>query len=225
MRGSPSTCSTRRATRISAQWDFRGHLPHPDCGRQRGDGLGRRAMAPKGHRGADAQALRGLPLARRADHHLCQQARPRGPRPFDLLDEIEQALALDVAPASWPIGIGRDFLGTYDLFADALLLFERGVDDRVTEPVRCSGLDDPQLSRLFCRKRRSPDCEEIERAKGLCSRSTSSAPTSQTRQRPSLPMRQAGARHRQARNQQIPRARRTARSSPTSSRKTASHAR
>src|ERR1700748_1692346 len=52
--------------------------------------------------------------------------------PFDLLDEIEQALALDVTPASWPIGMGRDFLGTYDLLADALLLFERGVHDRVT---------------------------------------------------------------------------------------------
>src|SRR6202040_845697 len=43
--------------------------------------------------------------------------------PFDLLDEIEQALALDVTPASWPIGMGRDFLGTYDLFADALFVF------------------------------------------------------------------------------------------------------
>jgi peptide chain release factor 3 len=50
----------------------------------------------------------------------------------DPLDEIEQSLALDVTPASWPIGMGRDFLGTYDLFADALLLFERGVHDRVT---------------------------------------------------------------------------------------------
>jgi peptide subunit release factor RF-3 len=57
--------------------------------------------------------------------------------PFDLSDEIEQSLALDVTPPSWPIGMGRDFLGTYDLFADALLLFERGVHDRVVEPVRC----------------------------------------------------------------------------------------
>ena len=31
--------------------------------------------------------------------------------PFDLLDEIEQSLALEVTPASWPIGMGRDFLG------------------------------------------------------------------------------------------------------------------
>jgi hypothetical protein len=28
-------------------------------------------------------------------------------------------------------------------------LFERGVRDRVTEPVRCSGLDDPDLPRLL----------------------------------------------------------------------------
>ncbi len=88
--------------------------------------------------------------------------------PFDLLDEIEQALALDVTPASWPIGMGRDFLGTYDLFADALLLFERGVHDRVTEPVRCSGLDDPQLPRLLPKEALAKLREEVEMAKGLC---------------------------------------------------------
>jgi peptide chain release factor 3 len=36
-----------------------------------------------------------------------------GRDPFDLSHEIEQGLALDMTPASWPIGIGRDFLGTY----------------------------------------------------------------------------------------------------------------
>src|SRR6201988_2487954 len=88
--------------------------------------------------------------------------------PFDLLDEIEQSLALDVTPASWPIGMGRDFLGTYDLFADALLLFERGVHDRVTEPVRCSGLDDPKLPRLLPKEALAKLREEVEMAKGLC---------------------------------------------------------
>jgi peptide chain release factor 3 len=56
------------------------------------------------------------------------------------LEEIEQSLALDVTPASWPIGMGRDFLGIYDLFADALLLLERGVHDGVTEPIRGGGV-------------------------------------------------------------------------------------
>src|SRR5258705_1416151 len=88
--------------------------------------------------------------------------------PFDLLDEIEQGLALDVTPASWPIGMGRDFLGTFDLFADALLLFERGVHDRVAEPVRCSGLDDPQLPRLLPKQALAKLREEVEMAKGLC---------------------------------------------------------
>ena len=71
-----------------------------------------------------------------------------GRDPFDLIGEIEQSLALDVIPASWSIGTGRDFLGTYDLFADALLLFGCAVHDRVTEPVRCYGLNDPQLPRI-----------------------------------------------------------------------------
>src|SRR3546814_2301231 len=35
--------------------------------------------------------------------------------PFDLLDEIEQRLALDVTPASWPIGMGRSEEHTSEL--------------------------------------------------------------------------------------------------------------
>jgi uncharacterized protein (TIGR02271 family) len=91
-----------------------------------------------------------------------------GRDPFDLLDEIEQALALDVTSASWPIGMGRDFLGTYDLLADALLLFERGLHDRITEPVRCSGLDDAKLPRLLPKEALAKLREEVEMAKGLC---------------------------------------------------------
>src|SRR6187455_1132858 len=35
--------------------------------------------------------------------------------PFDLLDEIEKTLALDSAPITWPIGRGRDFVGTMEV--------------------------------------------------------------------------------------------------------------
>jgi peptide chain release factor 3 len=54
------------------------------------------------------------------------------------LDEVEQSLALDVTPASWPIGMGRDFLGAYDLFADALLLFERCLWEGLLRPLLCA---------------------------------------------------------------------------------------
>jgi peptide chain release factor 3 len=35
--------------------------------------------------------------------------------PFDLIDEIEKTLALDAAPRNWPLGRGRDFIGTIDV--------------------------------------------------------------------------------------------------------------
>jgi peptide chain release factor 3 len=35
--------------------------------------------------------------------------------PFELIDEIEQTLALDAAPITWPVGSGRDFVGTIDV--------------------------------------------------------------------------------------------------------------
>jgi len=35
--------------------------------------------------------------------------------PLEILDEIEEKLALDTAPITWPIGSGKSFAGTYDL--------------------------------------------------------------------------------------------------------------
>src|SRR3954469_7749039 len=40
--------------------------------------------------------------------------------PFELMDEIETTLALDVTPVTWPIGQGADFKGCYDLLRDQL---------------------------------------------------------------------------------------------------------
>jgi peptide chain release factor 3 len=45
---------------------------------------------------------------------------------FELLDEIEKTLALDTAPMTWPVGRGRDFLGTYDLLSGGVRLLEDG---------------------------------------------------------------------------------------------------
>jgi len=44
--------------------------------------------------------------------------------PFELLDEIEKTLALDTAPITWPIGQGRDFIGTYDIASGQVRLME-----------------------------------------------------------------------------------------------------
>jgi peptide chain release factor 3 len=96
-----------------------------------------------------------------------------GRDPFDLIDEIEQTLALDAAPASWPIGMGRDFLGTYDLFGESLLMFDRGANDRamveeIGEPLRCRGLDDPVLADRLPAGALATLREQVEMARGLC---------------------------------------------------------
>ena len=44
--------------------------------------------------------------------------------PFDLLDEIEKTLALDTAPITWPVGRGRDFVGTIDIATGGVRLLD-----------------------------------------------------------------------------------------------------
>jgi len=44
--------------------------------------------------------------------------------PFELLDEIEKTLALDTAPVTWPVGRGRDFVGTIDVETGGVRLLE-----------------------------------------------------------------------------------------------------
>src|SRR6202163_1403132 len=44
--------------------------------------------------------------------------------PFDLIDEIEKTLALDAAPITWPVGHGRNFVGTIDVATAGVRLLE-----------------------------------------------------------------------------------------------------
>ena len=44
--------------------------------------------------------------------------------PFDLIDDIEKTLALDAAPIAWPVGRGRDFVGTIDVQSGGVRLLD-----------------------------------------------------------------------------------------------------
>ena len=88
--------------------------------------------------------------------------------PFDLMSEIEQTLALDVTPASWPIGSGHDFKGCYDLIRDRLILMNRRDGDRVSDGIACNGLDDPKLPELLGEDFAAKLREEVEMVRGLC---------------------------------------------------------
>lgn len=46
-----------------------------------------------------------------------------GRDPFDLLEEIEKKLALDVCAMNWPVGMGQEFLGCYHLVQKRFISF------------------------------------------------------------------------------------------------------
>ncbi len=93
-----------------------------------------------------------------------------GQDPFALLDEIEKTLALDVTPASWPIGSGKDFLGCYDLINDRLILMNKtGDKSQINATIEtCQGLDDEKLDRLLPAHMATKLREDVEMVKELC---------------------------------------------------------
>jgi peptide chain release factor 3 len=86
--------------------------------------------------------------------------------PFELMSEIEQTLALDVTPASWPIGMGRDFKGCYDLIRDRLILIDK--KQGAADGIACNGLNDPRLDELLGAEVAKTLRDEVEMARGLC---------------------------------------------------------
>lgn len=90
--------------------------------------------------------------------------------PFELLDDIEKTLALDVTPASWPIGSGKDFLGCYDLINDQLILMNKnGSKSLINDTIEtCNGLDDPKLDELLPAYAVKKLREDVEMVRELC---------------------------------------------------------
>lgn len=90
--------------------------------------------------------------------------------PFCLLDDIEKTLALEVTPASWPIGMGKDFLGCYDLLNDQLILMNKNGDkSQINSTIEtCKGLDDEKLDRLLPAHAVAKLREDVSMIKELC---------------------------------------------------------
>ncbi|TWB80225.1 peptide chain release factor 3 (bRF-3) [Nitrospirillum amazonense] len=88
--------------------------------------------------------------------------------PFDLMDEVERDLQLEVTPGSWPIGSGPDFRGCYDLIRDRLVLLDRRQGDVASEGIQCDGLDDPKLDELLPADQVAKLREDVAMVRELC---------------------------------------------------------
>ncbi|PQJ78823.1 peptide chain release factor 3 [Polaribacter porphyrae] len=81
---------------------------------------------------------------------------------FDLLDEVEQKLGLRVTPMSFPIGMGYDFKGIYNIWEKKLNLFSGDNKTGISEGVEFDDLSNPELDKVVGEKAATTLREEIE---------------------------------------------------------------
>ena len=69
--------------------------------------------------------------------------------PIDLVDEVEAVLGITGAPINWPIGMGRDFRGVYNLYTDTLHRYRSGDGATLAEEDLVQGLDSEEAKALL----------------------------------------------------------------------------
>ncbi len=90
-----------------------------------------------------------------------------GKNPFDLLDEIEKELRIQLHPLSWPINMGKDFKGVYNLYDKSLLLFQPNQKVSVEESVKVDNLEAGILDELVGQKDADQLREDVELFEGV----------------------------------------------------------
>ena len=85
--------------------------------------------------------------------------------PIDLLDEIEQVLAIHGAPVNWPIGMGKLFKGVYNLYTDVIHQYTPGQGSVLPDDRRIEGLASAE-ARALLGDEYDAFLEEIELVRG-----------------------------------------------------------
>ncbi len=69
--------------------------------------------------------------------------------PIEVMDEIEEVLKIAAAPINWPLGMGKEFKGVYNLYTDTVHLYEQGMGHTIAEDRQIKGLDSPEFTELM----------------------------------------------------------------------------
>ncbi len=81
---------------------------------------------------------------------------------FDLMDEVEQKLGLRVTPLSFPIGMGYDFQGIYNIWEKNINLFSGDGRKDIEETISFTDLSSPELETIIGEKAANKLREELE---------------------------------------------------------------
>ena len=127
-------------------------------------------MVIDGAKGVESQTQKLFEVCRLRDLPIltfCNKMDREARDTFEIIDEIQESLAIDVTPASWPIGMGRDFIGCYDMLNDRLELMDRADRNKVAESIQINGLNDPKLADHVPAGQLATLREEVEMAREL----------------------------------------------------------
>ncbi|MGS2761729.1 peptide chain release factor 3 [Sinomicrobium sp. M5D2P9] len=86
---------------------------------------------------------------------------------FDLLDEVEQKLGLQVTPLSFPIGMGYDFKGIYNIWEKNINLFSGDSKKNIEETIAFDNIDDPELDGIIGKDAAETLRENLELVHGV----------------------------------------------------------
>jgi peptide chain release factor 3 len=81
---------------------------------------------------------------------------------FDLMDEVEKKLGLQVTPLSFPIGMGYDFQGIYNIWEQNINLFSGDSRKNIEDTIAISDINSPELEKLIKEKPAQKLREELE---------------------------------------------------------------
>ncbi len=85
---------------------------------------------------------------------------------FDLLDELEQKLGIKVRPLTWPINIGMNFKGVYNLYDKSLNLFSAN-KTRIEKEVLAVDIWSEELDKKVGKKDADQLREDVELIEGV----------------------------------------------------------
>lgn len=86
---------------------------------------------------------------------------------FDLLDEVEQKLGLKVTPLSFPIGMGYDFKGIYNIYEKNINLFSGDSKKNIEDVIAFSDIQSPDLEKTIGSKAANELRENLELVAGV----------------------------------------------------------
>ena len=86
---------------------------------------------------------------------------------FDLLDEVEQKLGLSVTPLSFPIGMGYDFKGIYNIFEKNINLFSGDNKSNIEDTIAFDDLNSPELDKIIGEKAATELRDNLELVDGV----------------------------------------------------------